>query len=74
VLRSAVIVIQRRPLIHILANKYPLHKFCLPDRRHTCFGLRQRIPIAVGVRLVFIAMAQAEKQSVEPCRTLVMFT
>ena len=74
VLRSAVIVIQRRPLIHILANKYPLHKFCLPDRCHTHFELRQRIPLAVGVWLMYIAIVQAEKQSIEPCRTLVMFT
>ena len=65
----------RLPLIHIVANKYPLHKFCLPDMLHTHFRFRQSlIPLTAGVWLMFIAITQAEKQSVESCKTLAMFT
>jgi len=70
----------RLPLIHTyfhfccVANKYPLHKFCLLDMLQIHFGFKWRIPLTVGVWLMFIAKAQAEKQSVEPCKTLVMLT
>ena len=39
------------PLIHIVANKHSLHKFCLPDMLQTHFRFGQRILLTAGVSL-----------------------